>query len=416
MFTFDVKTLLMLIYMRRIITLSLSMLLVYSSLACTTAIISGKYTADGRPILWKLRDTDEFQNKLRYFTDGKYAYLGLVNTSDTQGTQVWGGFNSTGFAIMNSASYNTNLTDTSKFADQEGRIMKLALQQCATLADFEQLLASLPKPMGLNANFGVIDANGGAAYYETDNYTFVKFDANDPAVAPNGYIIRTNFSFTGKKDVGYGFIRYQSAVELFANADARGDLTLERVYSQFSRSMYHSLLGVDYASVVPQQPMGSFIAAEDLLCRYATASNIVVHGVKPGESANLTTMWAQIAFPLTTVNVPVWLTPSGDLPSVVSSKNDQHVLLADYGMALKSRIFPIERGSGSKYLDMAVYQNSTNGGVRSQIERMEAAVVSKANTELTKWRASSIDAKQVKDFYDWVDSYVQSEYKGAFGL
>jgi hypothetical protein len=47
---------------------------------------------------------------------------------------------------------------------------------------------------------------------------------------------------------------------------------------------------------------------------------------------------------------------------------------------------------------------------------MEAAVVSKANTEFTKWRSTGINPKQVKDFYDWVDSYVQSEYKGAFGL
>ena len=83
----------------------------------------------------------------------------------------------TGFAIMNSASYNLNLQDTSKLKDNEGFVMKKALQSCATLQDFEALLKSLPKPMGVNANFGVIDANGGAAYYETSNYTFIKFNA-----------------------------------------------------------------------------------------------------------------------------------------------------------------------------------------------------------------------------------------------
>ena len=54
------------------------------------------------------------------------------------------------------------------------------------------------------ANFGVIDAQGGAAYYETTNFSFTKIDANDPVVAPFGYLIRTNYSFTGTADDGYG--------------------------------------------------------------------------------------------------------------------------------------------------------------------------------------------------------------------
>ncbi|MBU0560243.1 MAG: hypothetical protein KJ799_17120 [Bacteroidetes bacterium] len=58
--------------------------------------------------------------------------------------------------------------------------MKLALQTCESLEDFERLLTSLPKPMGLDANFGMIDAYGGACYYETGNYDFLKYDANYP--------------------------------------------------------------------------------------------------------------------------------------------------------------------------------------------------------------------------------------------
>jgi len=153
---------------------------------CTTVLVSGKATPDGRPLLLKNRDSDEIRNRLSFFQDGKYTYYGLVNAKDIQGKEVWGGFNSTGFAIINSASYNLKLNDTSKLADREGIIMKLALQRCATLDDFEQLLQKLPKPLGVEANFGVIDASGGGAYYETDNYTFRKFDVNDPAVAPDG--------------------------------------------------------------------------------------------------------------------------------------------------------------------------------------------------------------------------------------
>ena len=169
--------------------------------ACTTALVSGKFTPDGRPLLFKQRDTDELHNKIEFFHDGRYDYVGLVNSKDPSHA-VWGGYNSTGFAIINSASYNLNEHDQASVKDNEGIIMKLALQRCRTVRDFEQLLDSLPKPLGVEANFGVIDAQGGGAYFETGNSHFKKYDVNDPAVAPDGYIIRTNFSFSGNRSHG----------------------------------------------------------------------------------------------------------------------------------------------------------------------------------------------------------------------
>ena len=169
---------------------------------CTTAVVSGKATDDGRPLLLKNRDADVLQNRLVYFFDGRFKFIGLVNSTDKQNSEVWCGFNEAGFGIMNSASYNLKINDTTKLSDLEGRIMKLALETCATLEDFEKLLNDLPKPLGVEANFGVIDANGGAAYYETDNFKFIKYDVNDPAVAPNGYLIRTNFSVAGEDNKG----------------------------------------------------------------------------------------------------------------------------------------------------------------------------------------------------------------------
>ncbi|MCK7536585.1 MAG: hypothetical protein MZV63_39185 [Marinilabiliales bacterium] len=184
-----------------------------SSGSCTTFLMSGKYTPDGRPILYKHRDTGTLDNALVFFTDGKYQYIGMVDSKDSWKQEVWGGFNSAGFAIMNSAAYNNNYGDTTKFSDQEGVVMKLALMSCATLADFEKMLTDMPKPLGVDANFGVIDAQGGAAYYETGNFSFKKIDANDPALAPYGLLIRTNHSFTGTTDVGGGYIRFAAASE-----------------------------------------------------------------------------------------------------------------------------------------------------------------------------------------------------------
>jgi hypothetical protein len=249
--------------------------------SCTTAVVSGKYTKDGRPVLWKHRDSDFYQNKLMYFTDGKYNYIGLVNSEDFQGEQVWSGTNSTGFSIMNAALYDVNLDYNGDYKDREGYVMKMALQQCATLEDFEKFLNNLPKPMGVAANFGVIDAQGGAAYYETDNNSFVKFDANDPRVAPNGYLIRTNHSFTGKKDEGFGYIRYENAHDLFSDAFATNKLNYQTIITEFSRSFYHSLLKTDYRDNTDSYTEKQhFINAGDLIVRNSSVSAVIVHGVK----------------------------------------------------------------------------------------------------------------------------------------
>ena len=222
--------------------------------ACTSAIVSGRFTKDGRPLLWKNRDTESLHNKLMYFTDGRYDCIGLVNADDSLGKEIWMGMNSKGFAIMNTASYNLNIGDTSKAKDREGLIIKRALQQCANLIDFEELLAKLPKPYGVEANFGAIDAEGNGAFFETSNSGFTRFDVNDPSVAPMGYLIRTNYSYSGKPDQGQGYIRYATEEKLFYNAAATGNLSLDFLVHDAPRSLYHSLTGTDLSIVDEGNP------------------------------------------------------------------------------------------------------------------------------------------------------------------
>jgi hypothetical protein len=197
----------------------LSFVFFHEAFPCTTAIVSGKVTTDGRPLLWKHRDSSDELTSIIYFNNGKYDYIGLVNSSDKEKDEVWVGYNEAGFAVMNSASYNLkDEDDNTALKDREGIIMRMALQRCASLTDFETLLDTLPKPLGVEANFGVIDAMGGAAYYETDNYRYNKTDVNDHKTAPGGYLIRTNYSFTGNPEEGYGYIRYNTAEKLFEKA------------------------------------------------------------------------------------------------------------------------------------------------------------------------------------------------------
>ena len=58
--------------------------------ACTSIIITGKATLDGRPLMWKHRDTGAPYNHIGYFDEGGYRFLGLVNSDDPEGA-VWTG-------------------------------------------------------------------------------------------------------------------------------------------------------------------------------------------------------------------------------------------------------------------------------------------------------------------------------------
>jgi len=399
--------------MKKIIitTLLLLAISINSIFACTTAVISGKYTEDGRPILWKHRDSDYFQNKLMYFTDGKYDYIGLINTEDIKGEQVWAGTNSEGFSIMNAALFDVNLNYKGDYRDREGYVMKAALQQCANLEDFEKFLNDLPIPKGVAASFGVIDAKGGAAYYETDNNKFVKFDANDSEVAPNGYIIRTNYAFTGVKDKGYGYIRYENAHDLFSNAFATNRLNFQTVITDFSRSFYNSLLNVDYRKEVENNNYNDeFINSGDLICRNGSSSAVVIHGVEKGNSPKLTAMWTVLGLPFTTVAVPTWVKGGKSLPHILIANENENAPLCDMSIDLKKQCYPIERGSGYKYLNISTLINSENTGILQKVESIEKVIFNKTKSKIKEWN-NKLEEDKIQEYYKWLDDFVINEYK-----
>lgn len=51
-------------------------------LACTSAVVSGKVTPDGRPLLWKNRDTDYLRNHVAYIKGEKYNFIADVNSAN----------------------------------------------------------------------------------------------------------------------------------------------------------------------------------------------------------------------------------------------------------------------------------------------------------------------------------------------
>lgn len=381
---------------------------------CTTAVISGKATNDGRALIWKLRDTDYLKNYVKQFTaeDGKYAFIGIVNSVDSVGNEVWGGNNEVGFAIMNSASFNVNLDDSVKVKDKEGFFMKKALETCKTLEDFENLLSNSQKPMGLAAHFGVIDAKGGAAFYEVNNYTWTKYDANDPNVAPEGYILRTNFSETGKPNVGYGFVRLQTAEQLFTETTNEKTLDYRSVIQNFSRCLYNPITKNNYKEMYENEPASDrFIHSDNLITSYGSASCIVIQGVKDNELPQFTTMWTMIGYPNTCIALPLWISES-ELPNTIiyndSLKNSK---LNQYNMSLLKKCYPIDNPDGYHYLKISKLVNKENNGYMQIITPIETNIFDETDKKLNKWRNKMPPKSEIEQFYTQLNNIVEKTYK-----
>ena len=362
--------------MKKIFSLSLLLMLWLSAAmpadACTSAIFTGKATPDGRPLLWKHRDTGELNNRIEFFPAGngiKYSFLGLVN-SPVQGGEVWTGTNEVGFSIMNTASYNLQ-SEAADFEDQEGVVMYQALGSCKTLKEFEKLLDKMKKPRGVEANFGVIDAEGGAAYYEVNNTEWRKIDVKDPKIAPEGFLIYTNHSYTGRKDEGMGYVRYNTANELTHKAWIQGvEFTPQWIFNNLSRSYYNSLLGIDLNRNPELAPDGWFVD-QDFIPRRSTSASIVVKGVKPSEDPSLTVMWTILGYPPCGIAVPMFVAAGKDQPDYMlkGSGKGNNALMCDQTLERRARIFPLTRGNGKNYFNigLAHYYMSTFFSVEDEV-------------------------------------------------
>lgn len=333
------------------------------AMACTSAIISGEKTASGRPILWKHRDTGCLDNRVELIKahGDCYEFVALFDATDPADTAAWTGFNEKGFAIMNTASYNLNNDDVPESnMDREGVVMKLALEHCVTVDDFEQLLLTLPKPMGVEANFGVIDAQGRGAYFETGNFSFKRYDLAD---APDGILIRTNYSHSGREDEGMGYVRDGNAKHLLAPHIAAGDFEPWMFTEQFSRTFYHSLLDKDFTNSGDE-----WIVDQDFIPRRISTASIAIEGVLPGESPILTTMWIALGYPPCAETFAARVDAAGGVPEMLKGSGDNHHSpQCDLVRSRHAEVFSIERGNGKHYLNLSKLYNKEGTGYCQQL-------------------------------------------------
>lgn len=399
------------------LTLWLLASLVQPLSACTAAVVSGKATPDGRPLLWKNRDTDFLRNHIAYVRGEKYDFLANVNSDNFPARrEAWMGTNSAGFALMNTQSYNlVDVPDGEERGEANGRIIYRALELCATVQDFCHLLDTLSKPSLIEANFGVIDAQGGALMLEVDYDHYVVYDANNPKDAPYGYIARTNFSFAGAVNQGAGYVRYMEAERVLMKTSATGGITPQLIMNDLSRSFHNCMLEVDLRDGSFNRPGGSgWFVDQDFIPRSSTSSSIVVQGVKPGEAAELTTMWTLLGYPPTGVVLPLWVKEADTLLPALVQKDDtcSAAPLSDWSLRLADRVFCYRQGMGTRrYLHWEQLYSRDGCGYMQRLSPVEEAVFRLVAPVLKGWRdRGRSDVKQMQAVYAELQAVVRKGY------
>lgn len=367
--------------MKKIILAILATFAVSGAYACTSAIVSGKNTVNGRPLLWKHRDTGEENNKVERIAakDGNMEYIGLYNASDTACREAWMGYNSAGFAIMNTASYNLkDDTISADKMDKEGFVMARALQVCKTMNDFKVFLDTLSRPMFVEANFGVIDAQGNGGYFETNNYTYTFFDLAD---APEGILTRTNYSYSGREDEGYGYIREQNLKETIAPYLKERKITPVVFTEEISRRFYHSLMCKDFTNCDEE-----WVVDQDFIPRRSSTATTVIEGIMPGEDPTLTTMWIGIGYPPCSEIRYVWLGEGGVPEDLRGLGENGHSQLCDTVVARKHEVFSIKRGSGKSYVNIGKMYNAEGTGYSQQMKARNEEIYKEGYKKLAQRR------------------------------
>jgi hypothetical protein len=333
---------------------------------CTTALVTPAASASGRPMLWKNRDTDALSNKVILVKEVPFTYLALVDADDASGRRAYAGLNAEGFAIMNTVAYNLPGAQSGDLKDLEGSVMADALRTCRTVADFEAYLKANQGPgLGCQTNFGVFDATGRTVLFEVHNRGFSILEASEP---PEKYLINSNWSRSGRKGKGAGYLRFERATELFRGL-APEQRTPQKLFSHLARDTGHVLLQTPTLAelkALPAQPR--WILTKDCINKSYTSCAVVLVGKDPKDSGSRATFWILPGEPVTAVALPLWV-EAGSVPEVFWKGKDAPLWIES--LRIKQRIRPFTESEKQEYLDLAGLDNREGTGFLPRLLAVE---------------------------------------------
>jgi len=362
--------------------------------ACTIGVASGRVTSDGRPMIWKTRDraTSKENNSVVYNTSFKYKFICVIHTGSTA---AWQGVNEHGFAILNSLA--KDISDEGPSGMRNGYFIRHSLGNCVTVDDFECLLSQTNNTgRKTRANFAVLDATGDVAIFEVSDRKYWKYDANDPNVVPEGYLVRSNFAFNGSGRNGiegaYSAERYERADTLVDSLCSADNLNYKSIVRTLMRDFSDSKgepISVPFAGKSSSKSPWGYIKCDKSICRYSSVSASVIVGVLSTEPAQLSTMWTILGQPACSIAVPYW--PVGETPD--QAKGLKTSQLCDVALKIKSLLFDYK---SSRYINSYSLRDGKDGGLWSITFPAEDRIFEQADMKLSIWRKDKPDINEIK--------------------
>ncbi|MEZ4387856.1 MAG: T9SS type A sorting domain-containing protein [Candidatus Krumholzibacteriia bacterium] len=366
---------------------------------CTIGVASGRATADGRPLLWKVRDNAGVpDNEVYRNTALTLPFIAVVSADGGPDSPAWMGANLRGFALV-----NANVDDLGAPASlANGEFMRLALGTCPSVREFLTLLEATDGLRDTHANFGVIDTTGAALIVEASRDEFWIYDAD--ASAP-GFLIRTNFACVDTAGAGIDglageerFVRSTDLVEAWVGA---GGLDLAQVVGRHARDFSDWACRPFplpcYECGEPDSLYGWFDTYFSI-CGGGTVSAAAIQGVAPPpaqEPAWLTTLWVHLGNPACTLALPYW--PAAPVPAVADGPGTAP--LCDLANAIREGVV-FHRPYYPRFVDSFALDDGQGGGLWSVLRPAEATVLAAARTRLAGWRLAVPTVAAVLAFED----------------
>lgn len=217
--------------------------------------------------------------------------------------------------------------------------------------------------MGVEANFGVIDALGNGAYFETNNHSYKRFDLADE---PDGVLVRTNYSHSGRPNEGYGFVREANAECLLQPYIDEQSVTPEILTEDISRTFYHDGMKLDFTTSGE-----TALLDEDYIPRYKSTATVAIEGCVPmasldSVSADFVTsqyiMWTGLGYPPVSEIYAVRLGEGGVDSGLRGSLANGHSPVGDEAKRKRDDVFTPGQKKGERYVDVSKLYNEEGTG------------------------------------------------------
>ncbi len=366
---------------------------------CTIGVAAGRATADGRPLLWKVRDNGAVpDNEVHHDTSLAVPFTAVVTADGDADSPAWMGTNRHGFAIVNANALD--LEDPEERAN--GEFMRLALGSCRSVAEFTALLEATAGIRDTHGNFGVIDSTGAALMIEASRDSFWIHDTSDN---DRGVIVRTNFACVDTAgsdgtDLA-GWERFVRSSDLVAGWVDLGELTVANLAGQHARDFS------DWASRPVEVPCFACGEPDSLFGVFdtffsissgGTVSAAVIQGVlapPADEPAWLTTMWVHLGQPACTIASPYW--PVGPAPAVADGPGTAP--LCDLANRIREDLV-FDVPWYPRLVDTFALRDGDGGGLWPVLRPAERTAIAAVEERLAMWRVDPPEASAVLAYQD----------------